>query len=88
MTVVTPEKPSFLGSVLGRADREDIIDFDSIFGSYVGKQLFLAVTLDYREVVASAKDPLAALKEARKVAYHKKVVIMKAPKERYLNLIL
>ncbi len=88
MTVATHEKPSFLGFILGRADREDIIDFDSVFGPYVGKQLFLAVTLDYHEVVASAKDPLAALEEARKVASNKKVVIMKAPKERYLNLIL
>lgn len=88
MTTATHEKPSFFSSILRRDNRGGVVDFDSVFGPYVGTQLFLAVTLDYHEVVASAKDPLAALEEARKVAYNKKVVIMKAPKERYLNLIL
>lgn len=87
MTTATHEKPSFLRSILGRADRGNTIDFDSVFGSYVGKQLFLAMTLDYREVVASAEDPLAALEKARNAGYED-AVIMKAPKDHNRNLIL
>ncbi len=87
MTTATHEKPSFLGSILRRAERGDTINFDSVFGPYIGKQLFLAVTPDYLKVIVSDEDPLVTFEKAKN-AGHEDAVIMKAPKDRNWNLIL
>lgn len=87
MTTTTHEKPGFLMSLLGYADRGDVIDFDSIYGSYIGQEVFLAMTPDFQEVITSDENPMVTFEKAVD-AGHEDAVIMKAPKTRYCNLVL
>jgi len=87
MTTTIHEKPGLLMSLLGFASRGDVIDFDSVYGDYLGKEVFLAMTPDFQEVIVSDVDPMVAFEKAID-AGHEDAVIMKAPKDRNCNLIL
>ena len=81
------EKIGLLMSLFGYAEREDVIDYDSIYGEYLGKEVFLAMTPDFQEIVAVDENPLVTFEKAVS-AGHENAVVMKAPKNRYCNLVL
>lgn len=64
-----------------------VIDFETLFRPYLGKNLVLAVKSDYSEVVASGHRPLEVLRKAKERGYdHPR--LMKSPSKHYWAYIL
>lgn len=65
----------------------DVIDFEEVFGAYIGKDLYLAISEDYSEVIASGRNISEAVVNSEKKGYNDPI-IMRAPDEYFGNLIL
>ena len=68
-------------------DMKNVIDFEKVFGPYIGKDVFLAVKRDYSEVIATGTDPLEARENAIKVGYARPILMI-APDEYFGRYVL
>ncbi len=57
------------------------VDFQKVFGKYLGKLVYLALNKDQTEVIAVGKTPLQAIEKAHELHCLDPVIMLAPPKD-------